>query len=283
MIKLGKHNTLRVVKRLPFGSYLVHPDDESGEEILLPKRYEPKNLKINDQLEVFVYLDSEDRIIATTETPKVSVDNFALLTVKDVNQVGAFVDWGLSKDLLVPFSEQPRRMRVGESWVIYVFLDDRKERITASAKIDHWLKDTSFYLKEGQAVDLMIYAQTDLGFKAIINNDYSGILYSNEIFQPLNIGDKLGGYIKKIRDDKKIDLSLQNKPPEATRDSLSAAILEDLKQQGGTSSLTDKSPPEDIYRQYGVSKKSYKKALGHLYKKRLIKISNTQIELNEST
>ena len=280
MLELGKHNTLRVVKRLPFGSYLVDAKDEAGEEILLPKRYEPKDLKVDDQLEVFVYLDSEDRIIATTETPKASVDSFAFLTVKDVNKVGAFVDWGLSKDLLIPFSEQPRRMKVGESWVIYVFLDDRKERITGSAKIDHWLKDTTFYLKEGQAVDLMIYAQTDLGFKAIINNDYSGILYNNEIFQPLKIGDTLTGYIKKIRDDNKIDLSLQDKPPEATRDSLSATILEDLKQQGGTSNLTDKSPPEAIYQQYGVSKKSYKKALGSLYKKRLIKITEKQIELN---
>ncbi len=280
MLELGKHNTLRVVKRLPFGSYLVDAKDEAGEEILLPKRYEPKDLKVDDQLEVFVYLDSEDRIIATTETPKASVDSFAFLTVKDVNKVGAFVDWGLSKDLLIPFSEQPRRMKVGESWVIYVFLDDRKERITGSAKIDHWLKDTTFYLKQGQAVDLMIYAQTDLGFKAIINNDYSGILYNNEIFQPLKIGDTLTGYIKKIRDDNKIDLSLQDKPPEATRDSLSATILEDLKQQGGTSNLTDKSPPEAIYQQYGVSKKSYKKALGSLYKKRLIKITEKQIELN---
>ncbi len=280
MLKLGKHNTLRVVKRLPFGSYLVDAKDEAGEEILLPKRYEPKDLKVDDQLEVFVYLDSEDRIIATTETPKASVDSFAFLTVKDVNKVGAFVDWGLSKDLLIPFSEQPRRMKVGESWVIYVFLDDRKERITGSAKIDHWLKDTTFYLKQGQAVDLMIYAQTDLGFKAIINNDYSGILYNNEIFQPLKIGDTLTGYIKKIRDDNKIDLSLQDKPPEDTRDSLSATILEDLKQQGGTSNLTDKSPPEAIYQQYGVSKKSYKKALGSLYKKRLIKITEKQIELN---
>jgi len=281
MFELGQYNTMRVVKRLPFGAYLVHEDDQAGEEILLPKRYEPKDLKVDDELEVFIYLDSEDRVIATTETPKACVDSFAFLTVKDVNKVGAFVDWGLSKDLLIPFSEQPRRMKVGESWVIYVFLDDRKERITGSAKIDHWLKETTFYLKEGQQVDLMIYAQTDLGFKAIINNDYSGILYSNEVFQPLKIGDKLKGYIKKIRDDKKIDLSLQDKPPEATRDALSAAILEDLKQQGGSSGLTDKSPPEAIYKQYGVSKKSYKKALGALYKKRLIKIEKNTILLLE--
>ncbi len=279
MLELGKHNTMRVVKRLPFGAYLVHPDDEAGEEILLPKRYEPKDLKPGDELEVFIYLDSDDRIIATTETPKACVDSFAFLTVTDVNKVGAFVDWGLPKDLLIPFSEQPRRMNVGERWVIYVFLDDRKERITGSAKIDHWLKDTSFYLKQGQQVDLMVYAKTGLGFKAIINNDYSGILYQNEVFQPLKIGDKLTGFIKKIRDDNKIDLSLQNKPPEATREHLSAAILEDLKQQGGSSGLTDKSPPEAIYQQYGVSKKSYKKALGALYKKKLILIKKDQIVL----
>lgn len=279
MLEIGKQNTMRVIKRLPFGAILIHDDDESAEEVLLPKRYEPENCQINDVLDVFVYLDSEDRIIATTEKPFAHVDGFGFLKVVDVNKNGAFFDWGLSKDLLVPYGEQIYPVKVGETHVVYLYLDDRTHRITGSNKIDKWLKEQTFYLKQGQQVELLIYAKTDLGFKAIVNNDYSGLLYDNEIFQPLKIGDKVTGFIKNIRPDNKIDLTLQLQPPEATRDELSSAILEDLKQQGGTSDLTDKSRPEAIYRQYGVSKKSYKKALGQLYKKRLIVIEKDRISL----
>ena len=247
--------------------------------MLLPKRYEPEDCKINDILDVFVYLDSEDRIIATNETPYAQVDGFGFLKVVDVNNNGAFFDWGLSKDLLVPYGEQIHTVKVGETHMVYLYLDDRTHRITGSNKIDKWLKEETFYLKQDQEVDLIIYAKSDMGFKAIVNNDYCGLIYENEIFQPLKIGDKLKGYIKKIREDNKIDLALQLKPPEETRDELSSAILEDLKQQGGTSDLTDKSAPEDIYKQYGVSKKSYKKALGSLYKKRLIVIEKDTILL----
>jgi len=279
MLEIGKQNTMRVIKRLPFGAILVHDDDESAEEVLLPKRYEPENCQINDSLDVFVYLDSEDRIIATTETPFAHVDGFGYLKVVDVNNTGAFFDWGLSKDLLVPYGEQIHPVKVGSYHVVYLYLDDRSSRITGSLKIDKWLKEETFYLKKDQQVDLMIYAKTELGFKAIVNNDYSGLLYENEIFQTLNIGDKLKGFIKNIRPDNKIDLSLQ-KPSEQTREALTDTILEDLKQQGGTSTLTDKSKPEDIYAYYGVSKKSYKKALGALYKKRLIVIDKDKISLS---
>jgi len=258
MLEVGKQNTMRVIKRLPFGAILVHDDDESAEEVLIPKRYEPENCQINDIFNVFVYLDSEDRIIATTETPFAHVEGFGFLKVVDVNKTGAFFDWGLSKDLLVPYGEQMYPVKVGSYHMVYLYLDDRSSRITGSLKIDKWLKEETFYLKQDQAVDLMIYAKTEMGFKAIVNNDYSGLLYKNEIFQTLNIGDKLQGFIKQIRPDNKIDLTLQ-KPSEETRDALTDTILEDLKQQGGSSTLTDKSNPEDIYAYYGVSKKSYKK------------------------
>jgi len=278
MLEVGKQNTMRVIKRLPFGAILVHDDDESAEEVLIPKRYEPENCQINDIVNVFVYLDSEDRIIATTETPFAHVEGFGFLKVVDVNKTGAFFDWGLSKDLLVPYGEQMYPVKVGSYHMVYLYLDDRSSRITGSLKIDKWLKEETFYLKQDQAVDLMIYAKTELGFKAIVNNDYSGLLYKNEIFQTLNIGDKLQGFIKQIRPDNKIDLTLQ-KPSEETRDALTDTILEDLKQQGGSSTLTDKSNPEDIYAYYGVSKKSYKKALGALYKKRLIVIDKDKVSL----
>ena len=278
MLEVGKQNTMRVIKRLPFGAILVHDDDESAEEVLIPKRYEPENCQINDIVNVFVYLDSEDRIIATTETPFAHVESFGFLKVVDVNKTGAFFDWGLSKDLLVPYGEQMYPVKVGSYHMVYLYLDDRSSRITGSLKIDKWLKEETFYLKQDQAVDLMIYAKTELGFKAIVNNDYSGLLYKNEIFQTLDIGDKLQGFIKQIRPDNKIDLTLQ-KPSEETRDALTDTILEDLKQQGGSSTLTDKSNPEDIYAYYGVSKKSYKKALGALYKKRLIMIDKDKVSL----
>lgn len=279
MLEVGKQNTMRVIKRLPFGAILIHDDDESAEEVLIPKRYEPENCQINDIFDVFVYLDSEDRIIATTETPFAHVEGFGFLKVVDVNKTGAFFDWGLSKDLLVPYGEQMYPVKVGSYHMVYLYLDDRSSRITGSLKIDKWLKEETFYLKQDQAVDLMIYAKTELGFKAIVNNDYSGLLYENEIFQTLNIGDKLKGFVKQIRPDNKIDLTLQ-KPSEETREALTDTILEDLKQQGGSSSLTDKSNPEDIYAYYGVSKKSYKKALGALYKKRLITIDKDKISLS---
>lgn len=283
MLEIGRYNALKVIRCLPFGCYLAGAEDESGEAVLLPRRYLPKDLQIGDELTVFIYLDSEDRIIATTEKPLAEVDQFAYLKVEEVNPTGAFFDWGLPKQLLVPYSELLKPVKKGEWHVVYLFLDDRKERITGSTRISRWLKEQTFYLKQGQQVDLMIYARTDLGFKAIVDNDYSGLLYKNEVFQPLRVGDRLKGYVKQIRPDNKIDLTLDPRPPEESRDELSAAILHDLIQQGGESNLTDKSPPEEIYRQYGVSKKSYKKALGSLYKQRRILIETDRIRLVESS
>ena len=274
MVNIGKKNKLQIIKQVHFGVYL----DGGGIEVLLPKRYVPKGCKLHDYLDVFVYVDSEDRLIATTDTPYAQVDECAYLKVVSVNRIGAFLDWGLSKDLFVPRNEQVKPLVTGKSYVIYIYLDHETDRIAASTKLRDFLNETSVYYKAGQAVDLLICAKTDLGYKAIINNTHFGLLYKNEIFQEISIGQKITGYIKHIREDKKIDLSLQRSAGEE-RDALTAKILADLKQRGGISNLTDKSPPDAIYRQFAVIKSKYKKGLGRLYKQRLIRIEKTRIVL----
>ncbi|MDO8282017.1 MAG: S1-like domain-containing RNA-binding protein [Thermodesulfovibrionia bacterium] len=275
MAEIGRLNELRVVKEVGFGLYL-----DGGElgEILLPLRYVPEDCKVDDMLEVFIYLDSEDRIIATTEKPFAMVNDFALLKVVAVNSAGAFLDWGLPKDLLVPYSEQRPVMKEGESYVVRIYLDLNSNRLAASSKLDKFLNNEPGDLKPGQEVDLLICEQTDLGWKAIINNSYWGVLYDNEIFQPLNKGQKIKGFIKKIRDDKKIDLCLQ-KPGYEKVDDISETIITALKEQGGFIPVTDKSSPEIIYKLFGISKKTYKKAIGAIYKKKLITIENDGIKL----
>lgn len=280
-VKVGRVNVLRVVKRLPFGSYLSPGSNKKGfdlEEILLPKRYEPEVLKVNDLIKVFIYFDSEDRIIATTEKSLAQVDECAFLKVTDVNKVGAFLDMGLMKDLFVPFAEQESRMEVGKSYLVHVHLDEHSGRMLASSKLDKYLLDQSHYHKAGQEVDLQVYAKTDLGYKAVIGTTYQGLLFDNEIFQEISIGDKLKGYIKEVRPDKKINLTLQL-PSEKTRGDLANQILEMIKEQDGTSTLTDKSSPDEIYKRFNVSKKAYKKALGALYKRKLILIEKDKITL----
>lgn len=280
-VKVGRINVLRVVKRLPFGAYLSPGSNKKAfdvEEILLPKRYEPEGLKVDDLIKVFIYFDSEDRIIATTDTPLAQVGECAFLKVVDVNKVGAFLDMGLMKDLFVPYAEQEVPMKVGEFYVVHLYLDEYSGRIMASSKLDKFLLEESHYHKAGQAVELQIFAKTDLGYKAVIGNTYQGLLYDNEIFQRIEVGDKLNGYIQTLRTDKKIDLSLQL-ASESTRGDLANQILDLLKEQGGSINLTDKSSPEAIQKQFKVSKKSYKKALGALYKRKQIVIEADKITL----
>ena len=279
-VKIGRTNVLRVVKRLPFGSYLS-PGSSKGfdvEEILLPKRYEPEGIKVDDLIKVFVYFDSEDRIIATTDIPLAQVDECAYLKVVDVNNVGAFMDMGLMKDLFIPYAEQENPMVVGESYVVHLHLDEHSGRIMGSSKLDKYLLEESHYHKAGQAVDLQIFAKTDLGYKAVIGSTYQGLLYHNEIFRDVKVGDKFKGFIRGIRADKRIDLSLQA-PSQETRSDLANQILDFIAEQGGTTTLTDKSSPEDIRKHFKVSKKSYKKALGALYKRRLILIEKDKVSL----
>jgi predicted RNA-binding protein (virulence factor B family) len=228
-------------------------------------------------LNVFVYVDSEGHLAATTKTPLAQVDDIAWLKVVSLNYVGAFLDWGLPKDLLVPFSEQHHEMEVGKSYLVKVFLDD-KNRIAATTKIDRFITDESVDFEAGQKVSLIIVDKTELGFKAIVNNTHWGLLYQNELFQPLKRGQKLGGYIKQIREDGKIDLVL-HQPGYGKVVSLTDNILNKLKENNGALMLSDKSPPEAIYAAFGVSKKVFKQATGALYKKQLITIDKNGIKL----
>ncbi len=275
MITIGKTYKLKAVKKLDFGVYL---DAEELYEVLLPKRYVPRDLEMGDEIEVFLYLDSEDRPIATTEIPKVQLGEFAYLSVIDINNTGAFLDWGLAKDLFVPFGEQHRPMEVGHSYIVYVYLDKVKGRLTASSKIDKFLDDERPHnFTPQQAVKLLIANSTDLGYKAIIENSHWGVLYSNEVHQRLSFGQSVDGFIKRVRDDGKIDLSLQG--GKETRDKYERIILGYLKQQGGFAPVHDKTDPKIISDLFGMSKKAFKKAIGSLYKQKIINIEKDGINL----
>jgi len=266
MLKIGEFNKLRIIKEVKFGIFL---DGFDYGEILLPKQYIPKEFKINDEIKVFIYNDSEDRIIATTLKPKAKVGDFALLKMISKNDFGVFFDWGLPKDLFVPLREQRNDMEVGRSYILYIYLDTITERIAGSAKPENYLNKNTSDLKKGQEVDLMIYKKTKLGYKAIINGTFEGILYENEIFQSLKIGQIITGHIKKIREDGKIDLSI-SKSGQGMIEELSEQIQNKLIEAGGFLNLNDKSSPEDISEMFGVSKKAFKKAIGFLYKRKTI-------------
>jgi len=275
VVNIGKYNTLKVLKEVDFGVYL---DGESEGEILMPIRYVPKNCQPGDMVDVFLYLDSEDRPIATTENPYAQVGEFAMLRVKSVNKIGTFLDWGIMKDLLVPFREQKVTMIEGRSYLVYIHVDEESKRIVASAKLNKFLDKTVPEYVVGQEVDLVIESETDLGYKAIVNNLHWGILYENEVFEQLAKGIKMKGYIKKIRTDNKIDLSLQ--PLGYVKvDPITQMILDELKKAGGFIAVSDKSEAEEVYRVFGISKKTFKQAVGSLYKKRLITIGTEGIRL----
>ena len=274
-IELGKFNQLEVVKEVDFGVYL---DGGEEGEILLPTRYVPEDCKIGDFLNVFLYLDMDERLIATTLTPLVQVGQFACLEVSWVNQYGAFLNWGLMKDLFVPFSEQKMKMQVGRKYVVHAHLDEESYRIVASAKVERYLlKEKPEYTPEAE-VNILIWQKTDLGFKAIIDNKYSGLLYESEIFQPLHTGMTLKAYVKQVREDGKIDLILQ-KPGQGKVEDFAATLLDYIREQGGHITLHDKSPAEEIYDTFGVSKKTFKKAVGDLYKKHVVLLQENGIEL----
>ena len=276
MVNIGKYNTLKVLKEVDFGVYL---DGESEGEILMPIRYVPKNCQPGDMVDVFLYLDSEDRPIATTEKPYAQVGEFAMLRVKSVNKIGTFLDWGVMKDLLVPFREQKVTMIEGRSYLVYIHVDEESKRIVASAKLNKFLDKTVPEYVTGQEVDLVIESETDLGYKAIVNNLHWGILYENEVFEQLAKGIKMKGFIKKVRTDNKIDLSLQ--PLGYVKvDPITQMILDELKKAGGFIAVSDKSEAEEVYRVFGISKKTFKQAVGSLYKKRLITIGTDGIRLN---
>ncbi|WP_252273899.1 CvfB family protein [Pseudomonas subflava] len=277
MALIGRYNSLQVAKLADFGLFL---DGGSDGEILLPKRYIPKGepCEVGDWLNVFIYLDSEDRLIATTEKPRVQVGGFASLKVVDINRVGLFFDWGLPKDLLMPHSEEKRPLQVGDYCVVHVYLDPRTRRITATARLDRYLDKTAADYRVGQEVDLLVVEQTDLGFKAIIDGKHWGLIHKNEVFKFLRGGSQEKGFIKELRDDGKISLSLQPVGQQA-RDQLSEQILTALRDAGGRLALSDKSPPEAISKAFGVSKGNFKKAIGGLFRQGLIVIREDGIEL----
>ncbi|MCP4769536.1 MAG: GntR family transcriptional regulator [Gammaproteobacteria bacterium] len=275
MAELGHYNTLQIIRRADIGVFV---DGGDFGDILLPRKYVTDAMRPGDRLKVFLYNDSEDRIIATTLKPSAQVGECAYLKVIGTSRYGAFLDWDLPKDLLVPFSEQQKPMQKGYSYMVYLFVDDASERIAASSKLEKWLSLDASHFKPREAVELMIYGKSDLGFKAIVDGHYLGQLYDNETFQRLHYGETVGGYIKQLRADGRIDLMLQL-PSHRQHGQLGDAIIEHLRQNEGVSQLTDKSPPDDIYRSFGVSKANYKKALGQLYKKRLILIEKHQITL----
>ncbi|WP_313278718.1 CvfB family protein [Stutzerimonas balearica] len=276
MAAIGRYNSMQVVKHTGFGLYL---DGGADGEILLPKRYIPKDVpsEVGDWLNVFVYLDSEDKLIATTDKPKAQVGEFASLKVVEINRIGLFLDWGLPKDLLLPHSEEKRPLQVGDYCVVFLYVDPRTRRITATARLDRHLDKTPARYRVGDPVDLLVVEQTDLGFKAIIEGRHWGLIHKNEVFKFLRPGLRERGYIRELRADGKISLSLQPLGNEAA-DALQALILQKLKEQGGVLQLSDKSPAEAIARAFGVSKGNFKKAIGGLYKQGRIVIHADRIE-----
>ncbi|UVW36149.1 S1-like domain-containing RNA-binding protein [SAR92 clade bacterium H455] len=277
MAQVGRFNKLEVVKEVDFGVYL-----DGGElgTILLPQRYMPEDCELGDWIDVFLYFDSEDLLIATTESPRVEVGRCEMLKVIDINNAGAFMDWGLPKDLLVPYSEQLKPMEVGYSYVVYVFHDQDSDRIAASTRLQDYLAEESVWVKPRQAVSLLIAGRTDLGYKAVINDQYLGLIFRDDAFRPLKVGERLPGFIKSIRPDGKIDLVISQGTLQGDHD-LGEQIIESLRASGGVSTLTDKSQPEEIYRTFKVSKKKYKQALGSLYRSKRILLSAEKIQLVE--
>ena len=274
-IRLGDYNRLRVVKEVDFGVYLDGFDEG---EILLPTRYVPKGLKPGDELEVFIYLDQDERLIATTERPLVKVGEFACLEVSWVNQYGAFLNWGLMKDLFCPFSEQKKKMELGSYHMVHVHIDEESYRIVASARIERYLsKETADYY-HNEAVDLLVWQKTEMGYKVIINNEHQGLVYSNQVFRPIHIGEKIKGYIGQVRPDGKIDVMLQPSGRQQTID-FADTLTDYLISHGGKCPYGDKTDPETIKEVFGVSKKTFKRAVGDLYRKRFIIIDDEGLHL----
>lgn len=277
-IHLGDYNRLVILREVEFGLYLDGGDEG---EILLPKRYVPVHYTIGDALDVFVYLDQDERLVATTETPLAKVGEFAFLSCSWVNEYGAFLNWGLMKDLFCPFREQKKRMEIGHQYIVYVYVDEESYRIVSSAKVEHFLSSDKPSYKSGEEVDILVWQKTDLGFKVIIDNRYGGLIYSNQIFRLVHTGDQLKAYISMVREDGKIDVTLQPFGQKQT-ENFAEELLQYLRSHGGYCELGDKSDAELIKQRFQVSKKTYKKAVGDLYKRHLISIESDGIYLQKA-
>lgn len=275
MIKVGQYNKLEILRETSVGLFL---GSNEGEDILLPNKYVPENFDIGDEIEVFCYLDHEERPVATTLKPYITLNHFSLLQVKEVNQIGAFLDWGLEKHLFVPFREQARKMETGKRYLVYMYLDEETNRLVGSSKTNRFIDNSELTVDEMEEVDLIVSRYTDLGVEVIINEKHKGLIYNNELFRKISLGEKLKGYIKKIRPGNKLDISLQqsgykNIEPSAEK------ILSVLKSENGFLRLNDKSSPGEITGLLQMSKKTFKKALGNLYKQKLVLIKEDGIYL----
>ena len=276
-VRLGRYNQLEVVKEVDFGVYLDGGDDG---EILLPARYVPEDCQPGDMLNVFIYLDNEERLVATTLTPYAQVGDFACLEVAWTNQYGAFLDWGLMKDLFVPFREQKNKMEKGERYVVHVHLDEDSYRIMASAKVERYLSSDMPPYHPGDGVEILVWQRTDLGYKVIVDNRFGGLIYATDVVRPLNTGTKTEAYVRQVRPDGKIDIVLQPDGPRKV-DDFAEVLLDYIRQHDGFTTFQDKTPAEDIYATFGVSKKTFKKAVGDLYKKHLVTLEEGGIRLCE--
>ena len=276
-VRLGRYNQLEVVKEVDFGVYLDGGDDG---EILLPARYVPEDCQQGDMLNVFIYLDNEERLVATTLTPYAQVGDFACLEVAWTNQYGAFLDWGLMKDLFVPFREQKNKMEKGERYVVHVHLDEDSYRIMASAKVERYLSNDMPPYHPGDGVEILVWQRTDLGYKVIVDNRFGGLIYATDVVRPLNTGMKTEAYVRQVRPDGKIDIVLQPDGPRKV-DDFAEVLLDYIRQHDGFTTFQDKTPAEDIYATFGVSKKTFKKAVGDLYKKHLVTLEEGGIRLCE--
>lgn len=282
MFQLGTYQTLNVARITPHGYMLQDTSSRSNEKVLLPSKLAFRDLQEGENVRVFLYKDGEERITATMQDPEITLNSVGFLKAKDVNNFGAYLDWGLDKDLFVPYREQTVKMKEGQSYLLYMYLDKETNRLAASTKIDRFLDNRELTVEENEEVDLWIWKETDLGYKVIINDLHEGLIYHNEFYRDVNYGDKTTGYIKNIRPDNKIDVTLrpigyQKVEPNAKH------ILQRLKQVGGYLDLHDKSDPEEIHNRLEMSKKTFKKAIGRLYKENIIRIEDDGIYLvNES-
>lgn len=272
---LGDYNRLEVVKLVDFGAYL---DGGDAGEVLLPSRYMPKDTKVGDQLDVFVYLDQEERLVATTERPLAKVGEFACLKVAWVNKYGAFLDWGLMKDLFCPYAEQKKKMKVGEYHVVHVHIDEESYRIVASARVERYIDHEGADYYHNESVDLLVWQRTELGYKVIVDNKYAGLAYNNQIYRSVHVGERMKGYIDQVRDDGKIDVMLQPSGRQQTKD-FADTLTDWLIAHGGVCEYGDKTDAETIKTVFGVSKKTFKRAIGDLYKHRVIVIDDDGIRL----
>lgn len=275
MVQAGKYNTLRVVKQVEFGFYLDGGEDG---EILLPKRFVPRGLKEDDELEVFVYHDNENRLIATTQKPYGTLGDIVMLKAVDLNEHGAFLDWGIMKDVFLPLSQQESRIYEGEKYLVMLFIDQKTGRVTATERLWKFLSNDDLTVKELDPVEIVVYRKTEIGYEVIINNKHIGLLHYNEVFRELNIGDKEKGFVKKIREENKIDIALGERGYQKVEGE-AEKIMRLLQENNGYLPYHDKSAPEEIYAFFGMSKKTFKMTTGALYKQKKIEFTQTGFKL----